>query len=445
MVATAAAAAGLWYGWRWYTTPVPPELPGGVTDPAVIEVVEEARREVLRHPRSAEAWGDLGMVLRAHEFRDLSKDCFAQAERLDPRDPRWPYLQGLLLLDGKPEGALPFLRRAVELCQRGEEYEVAARLRLAETLLDLGLYPEAEEQLHRVEALAPDYGRVHFDLGTLAAARGALAEARKHLALAARSRLVPRKAHAQLATVCQQLGDDRAAATHARLAAAAPPDLLWPDPFVEEVMKWEVGRRHRLQQVEQLESERRMEEAISILRDLLRQSPDAQSYLLLGMYLGRARDFAEAEEMLRHALRQSPDKLQACYFLGLTLYTQGEALLRQPDGRKAAQEKFREAAHWERRATELKADHGLAHVYLGKALQRLGQQAEALKALRAAVRCRPEFVDTHLALGEALAEAGQEAEARSHLQDALRLAPANDPRPREALARLGQAGKNHPR
>ena len=48
MVATAAAAAGLWYGWRWYTTPVPPELPGGVTDPAVIEVVEEARREVLR-------------------------------------------------------------------------------------------------------------------------------------------------------------------------------------------------------------------------------------------------------------------------------------------------------------------------------------------------------------------------------------------------------------
>src|SRR5207245_1393041 len=80
-------AAGLF--WCRSAPPDPPELVLTGVDPAVVKVLEDSRAAVLQAPRSAAAWGRLGMVLVVHDFHAEANRCFAQAERLDGRDPRW--------------------------------------------------------------------------------------------------------------------------------------------------------------------------------------------------------------------------------------------------------------------------------------------------------------------------------------------------------------------
>ena len=53
---------------------------------AIVAALAQARAAVQESPRSAAAWGRLGMVLAAHDFRAEANACLAQAERLDPLD-----------------------------------------------------------------------------------------------------------------------------------------------------------------------------------------------------------------------------------------------------------------------------------------------------------------------------------------------------------------------
>src|SRR5262245_32478462 len=86
----ALAARGVVYFvfFRGPGAPAPPEPDLSGVDPAVRKAIEGARAEVKRAPQSAEAWGRLGMVLSSHIFAGEALACFAEAERLQPRDPR---------------------------------------------------------------------------------------------------------------------------------------------------------------------------------------------------------------------------------------------------------------------------------------------------------------------------------------------------------------------
>src|SRR5438045_4158744 len=67
-----------------------PDLAGA--DPEAVELIERTRSQLLARRRSADAWGKFGMVLRAHGFAAEANECFSEASRLDPAEPRWPYL-----------------------------------------------------------------------------------------------------------------------------------------------------------------------------------------------------------------------------------------------------------------------------------------------------------------------------------------------------------------
>src|SRR5438067_9748424 len=105
----------------------PPTIDLRGADPVVAQAIEQARTEVRQQPRSAVAWGRLGTLLAVHDFADPATICFAQAERLDPIEPRWPYFHGITLQKEDPSAALPFLHHAME--QFGNE--AAPRLRTA--------------------------------------------------------------------------------------------------------------------------------------------------------------------------------------------------------------------------------------------------------------------------------------------------------------------------
>ena len=123
-------------------------------------------------PRSGPAWGELGEVFYANELEAQSGVCFAQAERFEPNNPRWPYFRGWPVLNrGDRRGALPYFQRAADLAEAAFYVNDAPRLLLAETLLALGSPDEAEEHYRRVLARHPDDVRAHYGLGLLAMAR----------------------------------------------------------------------------------------------------------------------------------------------------------------------------------------------------------------------------------------------------------------------------------
>jgi tetratricopeptide (TPR) repeat protein len=422
-----ALAAGFGvYGWRpaappSTTVPVgPPEPPvidpTGV-DPAVTRAITAARTAVSQSPRSADAWGRLGMVLLAHAFRTEANACFTQAERLAPGEARWPYLQAVALASDDEEAALPKLMRAAELCEDAD----APPLRLAEALQAQGRLDEAGRWFRNVLRRHPDNARAHLGLGRLAYQGGDLQEALLHLGHSAIDPRTQKASHALLAEVYQRLGDREAVQRQLQQAGRLADDPAWPDPFVEEMTRLRVGKQASLAGADQLIRQGRHEEAVALLEQTLRDYPDAEwARVMLGRaHLGR-NEVPAAERVLRKAVESAPELAEASFYLGVALYLQKD--------RRAAAACFR-------KATELKPGFALAHYNLGHCLSEQGDEAGAIEAFRMAIACKPDHAPAYVHLGELLAKKGQTAEALVQLRHAVELLPA-DARVRRLLEQV---------
>ncbi len=163
------------------------------------------------------------------------------------------------------------------------------------------------------------------------------------------------------------------------------------------------GKEARYQRVDRLGSQGRLQEAAALLREMAGEYSDDRSFIQLGVTLSKLEDFAGAEQALESAAAVAPHSAEARYYLSVALYKEGDSLLKSGN-RDGAAAKFHSAADAARQATELKPDYGLAHLYQGYALERLGRFTEAIDSFRAALRFRPEIVDVELALGEAARE-----------------------------------------
>jgi tetratricopeptide (TPR) repeat protein len=433
-----------WYAWRWYTTPALPEISLAGADPAVGEAISLARDDVQKEPRSGAAWGRLGHVLRAHGYDAESNVCFANAQRFDPENPRWPYLQGALLLPRDPGAALPFLQQAVELCDRQDPDNTSPRLLLGETLLKQGRGEEAENHFRLVLGRQPQNPRALFDLGVLAHTRnqwkGSIAFLRR--SFQARSPYTQQKVCALLAANYRRLGKEKNAGRFSRLANQLPNDEPWNDPYALEYQVLETGRQAILRRVAGLEAKHHFGEAALLLDGMVKDDPHVRYFVALGINLIEVADFEGAERALRKAIRLKPEKIEAHFALSIALFRKAQQLWQgQPADRKEALANFRAAAASAGRAVDLKPDHAFAYIYRGLALKYLGRLAEAIKCFRQAVHCRPELADPYLHLGEALAESGQRAEALIHLKRAVELAGDKDPGPRKALRKWATGRK----
>jgi tetratricopeptide (TPR) repeat protein len=416
---------------------VPPEVDSEDLESAVREIIEVARNRVLKQPSSGQAWGVLGEVFLGNEMDEEARACFVQAERLDPSNPRWPYYHGGTLLNqGDREGALPYLGRALERCK--DQDGTAPRLRLGETLLHLGRLDEAEQHFRKVLTVQPEDVRAQFNLGLLAMSRQDWKTARTHLLRCLDHPSTRQKSRIQLALVSQRLGDSAKADAFRQQAEQLARDLEWVDPFIANISRWAVRKRTLYRQAENLEAAGRFAEAAAVLQPMIEKYPDDYlPHLTLGRVLGQTEDLARAKQALRTARRLAPDKVQGHHYLSLVLFKEGELLSQQKfaDPRQV-RKLFEESADLARQALAIKGDYGVAHMALGRSLNRLGNRTAAIASLRQAVRCNPEHGELHFYLGEALADDGQVVEARTRLEQALRQADPGAPwRPR-ARARL---------
>jgi tetratricopeptide (TPR) repeat protein len=431
LVGAVLLAVGGWYAWRWCTTPVPPEVSLERIDPIVAEAIREARKEVLDEPRSPAAWGKLGMTLLVHNFGTEAMECLTRAAELDPTDRRWPYFQGFCLLKVKPAEAVPYFRRAVEL---SDDDAIETRLRLAELLIELNRFQEAEPYFQQVYRLDEANPAANLNLGRLAVERGDYPGSLPYFRRAGERPETAKAAHLLLATVYMRLSREKEAARARDQAEKLPEDRPWFDPLRQQVDLLLKGKQRGLNDVSALLHMGQLKKAIAYLRNLAHDYPDdGWIHLALGMSLARQAQFAEAKESLRTAIRKSPGLLLPYFHLGALLGRDGEELLTRPGGRAAALRKFRAAVKLLRQAIHIKPDHGYSYHKLAVCYLHLGKEKEGLRAFRDAMRYQPEFPEGHAEFAAVLLRRGDDAPALRHLLKSLKLKGDAEP-PRLLLA-----------
>ncbi len=178
---------------------------------------------------------------------------------------------------------------------------------------------------------------------------------------------------------------------------------------------------NRLRRANGAVRDRRFDEALPVLREVLADDPkNAFARLVMGSALMGMARWREAIPWFRSYLEQVPTSASAHHWLAICHLRSGE-----PDAA------FREAEA----ALAIDPRFSDARVLKGGVLALRGAHAEAIAELRRAVETDPAKPILRLDLAKLLDEAGHEAEARRQYDELLRLAP-DDPAALSGLAAL---------
>jgi tetratricopeptide (TPR) repeat protein len=399
-------------------------------DPEVATAIKSAQAAVRRNPKSARAWGRLGMVLAAHDWRPAAADCFVRAEQLDRADAHWPYYQAILAPERDPQQIRECLERAAAVASPDARFVRAA---LADTLLENSALEPAQTQFQKLLSARPGDARANLGLARIALLRGEPAAARERLQACLHDPHTQRKAEELLGQAALSSGDHRAARDAIERAALLPPDKPWSDPYLQEVLSLKTGLAGYLELAGKYFAEGRGAESVGLLQQAVREYPAAaEPRLWLGRALLNSDDPRAARQELLAAQTRAPSSFDAHFYLGVAEF--------QLRDYAAAATEFRAAA-------KLKPD-AKTLLNLGQALGHSGDSEGAIGALREAIRLDPDYAKAHLELAVLLGDRRQWAEAIAEATAAID-AHSDDPRAPELLRRLkslaaGESGQPKP-
>ena len=324
------------------------------------------------------AYGEVGKLLMAAEYREAAEPCFLNAQALVPAEFSWPYyLAQLYKVQGNPANAMMSFERALQL----RPDDVPTLVWLGSAYLDQGRAADAEPLLVKAQSLQPRLVAALFGLGRVALAKQEYARAIEYLEQA---RTLDPKAltiHYQLAMAYRGMGDLEKADAHMR--QRSPGEIRPPDPLMTEL-------------------------------DGLLESPVA--YEVRGAQALDEGQWAAAANHFRKGIALDPDEPSLRHKLGTALAMNGDG--------PGAFEQFEEVTRrWPRFAK--------AQYSLGVMLAGAGRHREAIDHLTAAVKSEPSYVEAHLQLGEALRAVGRFEQAVEQYDETIRLDP------RVAQARFG--------
>lgn len=409
--AVLAAGGAILLFWLAHAPRFPlPSIDPPPADPRVAATLEKHLAEVKRQPRSGPAWGWLGALLWVYDYRPQAWACLAQAERLDPANPRWPYYHGLALMIAAPTNAVEKFRQTTRICGNNPE---TPRLRLIRLLAEQGRWDEAQTEIDQLLDAKPDFTPARLLAARAAHARGDVDAAIELARACTQDPRTTRAAWALLAILLRTQGDATAAAQAAQRSTTAPLDEGAGDPFEAELTLRRGDPRALSEQAHPLLASGHLNEAAALIDRLASQHatfPD--TWLLVGRLQLLRKNYPAAEQALRKNLDLSPGSAQGLFQLGLAVM---------------AQNRLPEAAELFGQATRLKPDFGAAHFNRAVALARAGQHDGAAAAFRESLRHNPERLETYLMLADLLLEQGDKPEANRLLDQAQAIQP-RDPR-----------------
>lgn len=378
--AAAAAAAVACLALLACTTevPAPPEPDTAAMEPVVRARIAEARHAVATQPRSAASWGELGMVLHAHELFADAAVCYRTAAELDARDERWPYYLGVVLsVEGEDvEGALTAYRRALEL----RPNYAPAHLRLGDLLAGADRLDEAERAYRRALELAPELAPAELGLGRTLLRRGDAEAAVGHLERARRALPKSGAALDALGRAYLQVGRTEEAREVAEAARGARGFDTFSDPLMSAVVGRQASTTLLWPRARQALADGDTDKALGLLRRIAELQPaDPEVHLQLGLLLRqteRPREAVDAFAAAAGAAQQTGEPLPAWahHEWGLAL---------------AGQQRYGEAVERFRTALRLQPDNAQGHFHLGLALEAVGRPDEAMAAYRRAMELEP--------------------------------------------------------
>lgn len=372
--------------------------------PAIRDQIERAEREAKAHPDDAKAAGVLAMTLHAYEQYDAAARSYSRAYALDPRAFDWPYLLGAVdMQQGDFDGAVKAFRSALQI----RPGDLAAELRLGQSLAAAARWDEAGEVYRRILESHPDCPQAWYGLGRAQAGKGDRAAAAQSYSRACD--LFPQysAAHLALAGELRRLGKPAEAGQHAvaysKNSSAEPP---LADPLLRRVRELNQGAQAHMQRGIELEKLGKLDEAIREHEAALATDPDnIQVRVNLISLYGRAGDPARAVEEFEAATRLSPGRSDAWYNYGVLLF---------------GQHKYADAGQAFRRALEINPYYAEAHNNLGAVYEQDGRLDEAGKEFSDAIASRPDYPLARFHLARILVIHGRHDEAIQQLLKALK-------------------------
>lgn len=426
-----------------------PADPGtfGDLDPAVRTLLLELTAAVNVDRTDAGRWGRLAMGLEANGLLAPAAADYAVAISLDGKEPRWRYRQALLRARrGELEAALADLEQVIVLAPG----YAPARWRQGLWRLDLGDAAGAQTAFQAAVQAAPNDPAGH--IGTALVHLSQREDAKAVAALEKLLAAAPgdRYALQLLGTAYRRLGREDDARFALTVGATGQP--VWTDPWSDEVSQYRRGFAPMLKEATQLGLERKFDEAIAVLNQLVTLRPDDQA---LRIYLGgmhaAAGRVGEAAAILDPILAADPSHFDATMHLASGYLFTGDldraaayatrALALRPASADAA--KLHGMVHWQqgrlREAETLFASAAAAdprdpmpHLWMGMILGQQARYLDARQRFELALAKNPLLGDALLGVADTFAATGAFAAAETALTRAEQAEPAN---PRLAAAR----------
>ena len=380
--------------------------------PLVQEQLRKAYVETRKNPSTAQAAGELGMILHAYEQYELAEPCYQRARALHSESFEWTYYLALIQAElGQDDLAVSTLRKAIAL--RGGY--VPARMKLGRLLQNVGAWDESRRIYQALLEEMPELAEAHYGLGRFYSERGQLAAAIKSFQQACR--LFPEfgVAHYALGMAYRNLGETGRSQEHLALFNTFPASRpSADDPLLYAINALKSKASYFFNKGAYLRDRGQLEEASQAFEQVLKENPKfAQAHgNLLSIYTALGQ-LSRAERHYHSAVELDPSMYKTYYNYGLLLTPQG---------------RLEEAVTAFRQAIEINPYHAESHNNLGYVLARSGQVEDAVQHLRLATEYQPGFPLPHFNLGQILMSQGHHEEAIPHLLKAVKAEDENTAR-----------------
>jgi tetratricopeptide (TPR) repeat protein len=362
------------------------------------------------------AYGQMGMLLLAAEYRDEAESALLNAQTFNPRDPRWPYYLGhLYKLKGDGQKSIEAFTRALEL----QPNDVPTLIWVGEGALDQGRTDEAETQFAKALSLQPRSVAAEYGLGRAALTKKDYTKAVDHLSRALSLDPQATVVHYPLAMAYRGLGDQAKAQAHLTLRgslAIKPEDPMMDrvNALLNSALAYEVSGADALDHGD-------FKAAAESFRKGVEVDPkEASLHHKLGTALALLGDRNGAVDQFTQALKLNPNFVKAHYSL---------AVIQADEGQTAPAIQHLTAA--------LKTEPGYveARLQLAHVLRRSGQYEASLPEYERIVKQDARVPEARFGYAAALIRLRRYADARDYLVDAMRIYP-NEFAFANALARV---------
>jgi tetratricopeptide (TPR) repeat protein len=386
--------------------------------PAIRQQVQQAYMAAQANPKSAEASGNLGMVLDAYEQYESAEACYRRAHLLESGSFRWVfYLGWVQAAQGNYGEAAMTLGEALRM----RPGYLPGQLKLADSLLAAEQKEASGKIYQTVIKQYPESAEAHYGLGRVYSARGdATAAATSYLKAC---KLFPPygAAHYALALAYRKLGEAAKSQQHFSLyeqnMTTVPP---LDDPLRFAVSELNLGAVAHIRRGAVFEQAGKIDEAIIEHQRALQVDPQlVQAHINLISLYGRLGQLDKAMEHYRAAFNLNPNQADIHYNYGILLLKQG---------------KKQEAERAFQQALQINPYYAEAHNNLGSLYEQQGRLEEALRQFERAVENRPNYRLAHFHMGRILANQKSYDEAIQHFLKTLTPEDENTPGYLYALA-----------